>query len=205
MIDPVVEKVLENNIGYIKLTSFDETTFKAFKEAYYDLLDSKGINGIILDLRNNPGGLLDVSTDIADMLVPEGKIVYTVDKAGKEEAIYSKKNKVEVPLVIIINEGSASASEVLTAAVKDYGVGKVVGTTSYGKGVVQGVKSLKDGTYMKVTISEYFSPKGNKINGVGITPDVEIELPENIDSIYNLQLEEDTQLQGAIEEIKKMM
>ncbi|MBQ9266996.1 MAG: S41 family peptidase [Clostridia bacterium] len=205
VLDPVVEKVYEGNIGYIKLTSFDETTYKAFKNSYDHLIKDEKVSGLILDLRNNPGGLLDVSTKIADLLVPEGKIVYTVDKNGKEEAIFSDDNKIEIPMAVLINEGSASASEVLTAAIKDYGVGVIVGTKSYGKGIVQGIKTLRDGTYMKITISEYFSPKGEKINKIGITPDIEVELPEDVTSLYNLSADKDTQLQRAIEELKKMM
>ncbi len=204
-IDPLIEKVYEGNIGYIKLTSFDETTYSEFVDAYNDLLKGKKVKGLILDLRNNPGGLLDIATAITDILVPKGKIMYTLDKAGLEEAIYSGSGKVKVPLVVLINEGSASASEVLAAAVKDYGVGKIVGVKSYGKGVVQTLISLRDGTYLKVTTNEYFSPKGNKIDGEGVTPDIEVELPEDIESYYNLKFEEDTQLQKAIEEIKKMM
>ncbi len=205
IIDPVIDKIYDGNIGYIKLTSFDETTYKAFKTAYDDLVKEKKVSGLIIDLRNNPGGLLDVATNIADLLVPSGKIVYTVNKKGEEETTYSDDTKIEIPLVVLINGGSASASEVLTGAIKDYGVGRIVGTKSYGKGIVQGIKSFRDGTYMKVTISEYFSPNGNKIHKVGITPDVEVELPESVKSIYNLSLEEDTQLQTAIEEVKKMM
>lgn len=204
-IDPVVEKVYENNIGYIKLTSFDETTYKEFNTAYKDLTKNKKIEGLIIDLRNNPGGLLDVATNIADILVPKGKIVYTVNKAGLKETIYSNPNKIDIPLVVLINEGSASASEVLAGAVKDYGVGKIVGVKSYGKGVVQTLSSLKDGTFIKVTTNEYFSPNGNKIDGEGVAPDVEVELPEDVDSYYNLEFEKDTQLQTAIEELKKMM
>lgn len=204
-IDPVVEKVYENNIGYIKLTSFDETTYDEFYNVYKDLTAKKKVDGLIIDLRNNPGGLLDVATGIADLLVPKGKIVYTVDKQGKQEIIYSNNKKIEIPLVVIINEGSASASEVLAGAIKDYGVGKIVGVNSYGKGVVQTLLGLKDGTYIKVTTNEYFSPNGNKIDGEGVTPDIEVELPEEIDSYYNLEFEDDTQLQRAIEELKKMM
>lgn len=204
-IDPVVEKVYEDNIGYIKLTSFDETTYKEFYDAYKDLTKTKKVEGLIIDLRNNPGGLLDVATNIADILVPKGKIVYTVNKAGLKETIYSNNSKINIPLVVIINEGSASASEVLAGAVKDYAVGKIVGVKSYGKGVVQTLLSLKDGTFIKVTTNEYFSPHGNKIDGEGISPDVVVELPEDVESYYNLEFEKDTQLQTAIEELKKMM
>ena len=204
-IDPVVEKVYEDNIGYIKLTSFDETTYKEFNTVYRDLTKNKKVKGLIIDLRNNPGGLLDVATNIADLLVPKGKIVYTVNKAGLKETIYSNTNRINIPLVVLINEGSASASEVLAGAVKDYGVGKIVGVKSYGKGVVQTLLSLKDDTFIKVTTNEYFSPNGNKIDGEGVLPDVVVELPEDVDSYYNLEYEKDTQLQTAIEELKKMM
>lgn len=204
-IDPVVEDVYENDIGYIKLSSFDETTYSEFVKAYKDLTKNKNVKGLILDLRNNPGGLLDVATSITDILVPKGKIVYTLDKDGKEEAIYSGSGKIEIPLVVLVNEGSASASEVLAGAVKDYGVGKIIGVNTYGKGVVQTLLSLRDGTYVKVTTNEYFSPNGNKIDGEGVAPDIEVKLPEDVSSYYNLEYDEDTQLQKAIEELKKMM
>lgn len=204
-IDPVVEEVYEDNIGYIKLSSFDETTYSEFEKAYKDLTKNKNVKGLILDLRNNPGGLLDVATSITDILVPKGKIVYTLDKDGKEEAIYSGSGKIEIPLVVLVNEGSASASEVLAGAVKDYGVGKIIGVNTYGKGVVQTLLSLRDGTYVKVTTNEYFSPNGNKIDGEGVAPDIEVKLPEDVSSYYNLEYDEDTQLQKAIEELKKMM
>lgn len=204
-IDPVVEDVYEDDIGYIKLSSFDETTYSEFVKAYKDLTKNKNVKGLILDLRNNPGGLLDVATSITDILVPKGKIVYTLDKDGKEEAIYSGSGKIEIPLVVLVNEGSASASEVLAGAVKDYGVGKIIGVNTYGKGVVQTLLSLRDGTYVKVTTNEYFSPNGNKIDGEGVAPDIEVKLPEDVSSYYNLEYDEDTQLQKAIEELKKMM
>lgn len=200
-IDPVVEEVYEDNIGYIKLSSFDETTYSEFVKAYKDLTKNKNVKGLILDLRNNPGGLLDVATSITDILVPKGKIVYTLDKDGKEEAIYSGSGKIEIPLVVLVNEGSASASEVLAGAVKDYGVGKIIGVNTYGKGVVQTLLSLRDGTYVKVTTNEYFSPNGNKIDGEGVAPDIEVKLPEDVSSYYNLEYDEDTQLQKAIEEL----
>lgn len=204
-INPITEEVYEGDIGYIKMTSFDEVAYKEFKEKYEDLIKNKKVKGMVIDLRNNPGGILEVCTDITDLIVPEGKIVYTIDKAGEEEAIYSDKKHIEVPLVVLVNEGSASASEVFTAAVKDYGVGKIIGEKTYGKGVVQTLKSLGDGTYIKLTTSEYFSPKGNKINGRGIEPDIKVELPEDVESIYSLKYEDDTQLQRAILEVKNMM
>lgn len=204
-INPISEEVYEENIGYIKMTSFDEVSYDEFKTKYEDLIKNKKVEGLIIDLRNNPGGILEVCTKITDLIVPEGKIVYTIDKAGKEEALYSDKNQIEIPLVVLVNEGSASASEVFTGAVKDYGVGKIVGEKTYGKGVVQTLKSLGDGTYIKLTTSEYFSPKGNKINEVGIEPDIEVELPENVTNSYNIKYDEDTQLQRAILEVKSMI
>lgn len=204
-INPITEEVYEGNIGYIKMTSFDEVSYDEFKNKYDDLINNKKVSGLIVDLRNNPGGILQVCVSITDLLVPEGKIVYTVDKAGNEEALYSDKKCINIPLVILVNEGSASASEVLTGAVKDYGTGKIIGTKTYGKGVVQTLKSLGDGTYIKLTTSEYFSPKGNKINESGITPDIIVELPDTIKDTYNLKYEDDVQLQRAILEMKNMM
>lgn len=204
-INPITEEVYEGNIGYLKLTSFDEVSYGEFKNKYEDLIYNKKVKGLIIDLRNNPGGVLKTCANITDLLVPKGKIVYTVDKAGKEEALYSDETQIEIPLVILVNEGSASASEVLTAAVKDYGVGKIVGTKTYGKGVVQTLKALGDGTYIKLTTSEYFSPNGNKINGVGIEPDIVVKLAEDVKNPYNPAYGEDNQLQTAISELKNMM
>ena len=203
-INPITQNVYEDNIGYIKITSFDEVSYDEFKDMYNDLVNNKKVSGLIIDLRNNSGGLFDECIKIADLLVPSGKIVYTVDKSGKEEASYSKADHIEIPLVVLVNEGSASASEVLTAAIKDHGVGKIIGEKTYGKGVVQTLKSLGDGTYIKLTTAEYFSPNGNKINGLGIEPDIVIELPEDIQNYYSPDFEDDTQLQKAIEELKNM-
>ena len=204
-INPITEEVYEENIGYIKMTSFDEVSYDEFKKKYEDLIGNKKVKGLIIDLRNNPGGILQTCANITDLIVPEGKIVYTLDKAGNEEALYSDKKHIEIPLVVLVNEGSASASEVFTGAVKDYEMGKIVGTKTYGKGVVQTLKSIGDGTYIKLTTSEYFSPKGNKINGVGIEPDIVVEMPDNLTNAYNPTYDEDTQLQRAILELKNMM
>ena len=204
-INPITSEVYENNIGYIKMTSFDEVSYDEFKTKYEELINKKKVKGLIIDLRNNPGGILDICTKITDLIVPEGKIVYTLDKNNNEEAIYSDKKQIEIPLIVLVNEGSASASEVFTGAVKDYEVGKVIGTKTYGKGVVQTLKALGDGTYIKLTTSEYFSPKGNKINGVGIEPDIVVEMPEDISNPYSPKYEEDTQLQRAILEVKNMI
>ena len=189
-------EVLEDGIGYITFASFDENVEEKFDAAYKELIKKEKVKGLIIDLRDNPGGLLTVATDVLDKLLPTGKLVYTVDKEGEEETIYSDAKCIDIPIVVIINENSASASEIMAAAIKDYG-GTVVGKTSFGKGVVQEFKSLHDGTYVKITISEYFSPNGNKIDHIGVEPNIEVEEDE--------ETEEDEQLKAAIEEIKKQI
>ncbi len=201
-INPISSDIYEENIGYIRLTSFDETSYVNFRTEYEKLLNESKVKALIIDLRDNPGGVLSICTQITDLIVPKGKIVYTVDKKGHEEALYSDEGHIEIPLVVLVNENSASASEVFTGAVKDYKMGTIIGKTTYGKGVVQTLKSLKDGTYIKLTTSEYFSPNGNKINGEGVTPDIEVDLPEGVKNSYNLEFKDDTQLQRAIEELK---
>ncbi len=188
--------ILEDNIGYITFASFDENVTKKFNSAFNDLIKKNKVKGLIIDLRDNPGGVLSVATDVVDKLLPEGKIVYTVDKHGEEEVIYSDSDCVSIPIIVIVNENSASASEIMAAAIKDYG-GTIVGKKSYGKGVVQEFKSLKDGTYIKITICEYFSPNGNKIHKIGVAPDVEVE--------DDKETTEDEQLNTAIEEMKKLI
>lgn len=200
-INPVMSEMLDDRIGYIELSSFDQNSYLHFMEHYQGLLRNN-MKGLILDLRNNPGGLLDVCVKITDEIVPKGKIVSTVDKYGKEEAEMSDAKQIEIPLVVLVNGGSASASEVFTGAVKDYGVGVIVGTKTYGKGVVQTLKRIGDGTYMKLTTAEYFSPKGNKIDGIGIEPDIVVEQPSG--DIF-VTKEEDVQLQTAITEMNKLL
>ena len=197
----VKSSIIDDNIGYIKITSFDDLTYKDFKTEL-DKLGRKKIKGLIIDLRNNPGGLLDRCAQITDELIGEGDIVYTETKSGQREYIKSNKSMVDYPLVILINGGSASASEILAGAIKDHGRGLLIGTTTFGKGVVQRIIDLTDGTGLKLTISEYFTPNGTNIHGVGIEPDIVVELPEGVDEIGVDNLKEDTQLQRAIEEIK---
>lgn len=194
---PFTSRILENNIGYVAFESFDEKVGEQFKTALNEMMNKNKIKGLIVDLRDNPGGLLTTASEIADELLPTGVITYTVDKNGKKEYIYSDSKHIDIPIVVIVNENSASASEITAAAIKDSENGKVVGTTSYGKGLVQEFKSLRDGTYIKVTISEYFSPKGTKINKIGVEPDYEVE--DNPDT------DEDEQLEKAIEVIKEMI
>lgn len=194
---PFTYKVLDNDIGYVAFESFDEKVADQFKTVIREMIKKNKIKGLIIDLRDNPGGLLTAASEIADELLPTGVITYTVDKKGNKEYIYSDSKCINMPIVVIVNENSASASEITAAAIKDTDNGKVVGTTSYGKGLVQEFKSLRDGTYVKVTICEYFSPKGNKINKIGVEPDYVVE--------DNPETENDEQLDKAVEVIKEMI
>lgn len=197
----VKSNIIDDDIGYIKLTSFDDLTYKDFKTEL-DKLGRRNIKGLIIDLRNNPGGLLDRCVQIADELLGEGDIVYTQTKNGTR--VYERSNKamVDYPLVLLVNGGSASASEILAGAIKDHKRGTLIGTTTFGKGVVQRIKDLDDGSGLKLTISEYFTPNGINIHGIGIEPDIVVELPEGVEEIGVDNLKEDTQLKRAIEEIK---
>ena len=171
----VSHEMKENNVGYIRITEFDTVTYEQYKEALEDLGD-QGMERLIVDLRSNPGGNLDTVCDILDLMLPEGLIVYTEDKNGeREEYTSDEENQFDKPLVVMMNVYSASASEIFAGAIQDYGLGKIVGTQSYGKGVVQSVFDLQDGTSVKLTIAEYFTPNGRSIDGEGITPDVEVE------------------------------
>ena len=182
-------KVLDDNIGYIKITSFSEHTNKEFEKTLNTLKQSD-IKGLVIDLRDNPGGLLDVCVDIADDLIGEGTIVYTKDNSGNKEYYKSDKNELDMPMAVLINGGSASASEILTAALVDNGKAIAVGETSFGKGLVQSVKGLKDGTGYKLTTAQYFTPNGDYINKKGITPKIE-------------EKDENQQLKSALEYIKQ--
>nr|WP_312667101.1 S41 family peptidase [Tissierella praeacuta] len=197
----VKSNIIDDDIGYIKITSFDELTYKDFK-IELDKLGKRNIKGLIIDLRNNPGGLLNVCADIADELLGEGDIVYTQTKDGKREYLKSDKKMVDYPLVLLVNKGSASASEILAGAVKDHKRGTLIGTTTFGKGVVQRIKDLDDGSGLRLTISEYFTPNGINIHGIGIEPDIVVELTEGVEEIGVNNLMEDNQLRKALEEIK---
>ena len=173
---PTVEyQMLDNDMAYIQITEFDLVTTEQFEEAYKQA-QTDGMKGLILDLRSNPGGNLSTVCDIARMILPKGLIVYTEDKYGKrEEYTCDGANQIKVRLVVLTNGYSASASEILAGAVKDYGIGTLVGTTTYGKGIVQKVINLSDGSAVKLTVSNYFTPNGNNIHKIGIEPDVEVE------------------------------
>jgi carboxyl-terminal processing protease len=197
----VKSNIIDNNIGYIRITSFDELTYKDFKENL-SKLEKSNIKGLIIDLRNNPGGLLNVCAEIADELLGAGDIVYTQTKDGTREYLKSDKNQITIPIVLLVNEGSASASEILAGAVKDHQRGELIGTKTFGKGVVQRIRELSDGSGIKLTVSEYFTPNGTNIHGIGITPDIVLELNEGVENIGPGYISEDNQLQKAVEVIK---
>lgn len=202
-VNPVEGKVVNDNIGYIKFTSFDETTAEDFKSTY-EQLASQNIQSLIIDLRNNGGGLVDQAVDIADYFLEKGQVViYEVDKNGNEEAEMSENDPIiNIPVVILTNENTASASEILAGSLKDYGKATIVGTTTYGKGVIQQILSFKDGSGLKITTEEYQTPNHNKINKIGIEPDEVVELPDTVENELDIPEDQDTQLQKAIEILK---
>ena len=202
-IQTVSHEMLDDETGYIRISEFSEVTSNQYKKAFEDLQD-KGMKKLVVDLRDNPGGLLTAVCDVLRQILPEGLIVYTEDKNGKkEEEKCDGKSELALPLAVLVNGGSASASEIFAGAVKDYGIGTIVGTTTYGKGVVQTIQPLSDGSAVKITIAKYFTPKGNDINKKGIAPDVEAELSEDFTDWTELTHEEDTQLQAALKEIRQ--
>ena len=195
-------EVKKDNIGYIAVSSFDNVTTNQFKEALTEL-QKKKVKGVVIDLRNNPGGNLDVVVDMLDLFLPKDKlIVYTEDKNGKRQDTYKARKPIafSVPMTVLVNENSASASEIFAGTIKDYGLGKIVGKTTFGKGIVQTVVPLNDGSAIKFTIAKYFTPKGKYIHGKGIKPDVEIDF--NTKEYANNKT--DTQLDMAISQVKKL-
>ena len=201
---PTVEyEMLDDQIGYIRLVEFDEVTADQFKEALEDL-ENQNMKKLIIDVRNNPGGVLQVVCDMLDQLLPEGLIVYTEDKNGnRKEYTSDEEHQFTKPLAVLANENSASASEIFAGAIQDYGIGTIVGTTTFGKGIVQRTFYLSDGTGVKLTVAKYYTPKGHDIHKKGITPDVEIELDEELKNQSSISHEEDNQLQKAIEVLQE--
>ncbi|MGB8454250.1 MAG: S41 family peptidase [Anaerocolumna sp.] len=197
---PTIEyEMMDNKIGYIAVSEFDEVTAEQFRKAIDDL-EKQGEKGLVVDIRNNPGGLLDTVVDMLDRMIPKGLIVYTEDKYGSREEKYSDaKEEFDKPLAVLINGNSASASEIFAGAIQDYKRGTIVGTTSFGKGIVQSIIPLFDGTAIKVTVSKYYTPNGKNIHGIGIKPDVTVELDDKLKQQVVIKKEEDNQLQKAIE------
>ncbi len=203
---PTIEyEMLDNKIGYIYVSEFDEVTAEQFRKAIDDL-DSQGQVGLIVDIRDNPGGLLDTVVNMLDRMLPEGLIVYTEDKYGtREEEKSDNKEQFKKPLAVLINGNSASASEIFAGAIQDYNLGTIVGTTSFGKGIVQSIIPLFDGTAIKVTVSKYFTPKGKNIHGIGIAPDVEVKLDDKLKQKVVIEKKDDNQLQKAINIIEEKL
>lgn len=202
-VNPVEGKVIAGNIGYIEFSSFDEGTAEDFKAKFQEL-EKQGIKSLIIDLRNNGGGIVDEALKIADyVLEKDDVILYEVDKNNKEEIEKSKSEPIiKMPIIILTNENTASSSEILAGALKDHGKAKTVGVTTYGKGVIQKLMQLADGSGLKITSEEYLTPNRTKINKIGIEPNEKVELPETVTNVLNVKETEDTQLQKAIEMAK---
>ncbi len=191
----VESRMLEGQTGYIQITNFTGVTPEQFQKAYQELTD-QGMEKLVIDLRDNPGGLVSSVCDTLRQILPEGLIVYTEDKNGnRAEETCDGETPIEIPLAVLINGDSASASEIFAGAVKDYGIGTLVGTTTFGKGIVQDLFTLSDGSVLRLTVSHYYTPKGNNIHGTGIAPDVTVEQPEDS--------QEDLQLEKALEILNK--
>ena len=193
-------RMMDGQIGYVSVSEFDSVTYDQYQKAL-KVLEGQGMKGLVVDLRNNPGGNLNTVCDMLDLMLPKGLIVYTEDKDGnRQEASSDDENQFTLPLAVLVNGNSASASEIYAGAIQDYGIGDIVGTQTYGKGVVQQIFDLKDDTCVKLTIAKYFTPKGRSINGKGITPDVEVEYEADENNP-----EADNQLDKAVETIKNKL
>lgn len=201
-----IDSILKNKIGdlgYIGITMFDEETGKDFVKALNELT-SEGVKGIILDMRGNPGGVVDAAVEIGDAILPKTSFVTLKDNKGEVVQDYKLDDKYnDIKMVVLVNEGSASASEILAGAIRDLDRAKIIGKKTYGKGVVQNVMSLPGGDGLKLTTSEYFTPSGKSINKKGIVPDIEVDLPDDVEGIGIDYKDTDTQLQKAIEVINE--
>ena len=195
----VAYEMKEDNIGYIIVSGFEQVTYKQFEEAIKDL-NEQGMEKMIVDLRDNPGGNLSTVCEMLDLILPEGTIVYTEDKNNVREVITSDdKKQMQIPMAVLINGNSASASEIFAGAIQDYEMGTLVGTTTYGKGIVQNIYSLGDGTSLKLTTSEYFTPNGRNIHGIGIKPDIEVKYEYDAENPTA-----DNQLQAEMKHLKEL-
>lgn len=200
----IATQVLDNKIGYMEIYSFDEDTAEEFAQKYQEL-SQQGIQGLILDLRNNPGGIVQAATGIADDILDKDQtILITKDKNGKEEITRSENDPiVKVPVVVLVNENSASASEILAGALKDHQKAKLIGEKTYGKGVIQNVFTLSSGAGLKITTNEYFTPNNQKINKIGIEPDIQVSLPDDVKDALTIPQDKDTQLKCALQELQQ--
>lgn len=202
----IKSRMINENIGYIQLKLFDEDITHDFV-VHVNKLISQGAKGLILDLRNNPGGDYNQVVRMADIIVPEGLIVYTEDRNGKRNEEKSGSSELNIPLTVLINEYSASASEILSAAIKDYGKGTLIGKTTFGKGLVQSIVPLEGNAGLKFTTARYFTPSGISIHGIGVTPNIEISNDEKYKyySIDEIPEGEDKQLLRAIDEVSRLI
>ena len=203
VVSHVTTKVLNNDIGYIAISDFEGECASEF-ETKYKQLEKQGIKKLIIDIRNNGGGIVDEALKIANMLVDkDSTLLITKDKSDKEEVTKAtEKPIINIPTVVLVNEYSASASEILAGALKDNGKATLVGTKTYGKGIIQELHQLSDGSVLKITVSEYYTPNHNAIHKIGITPDVEVDLSEDVKQQTTIQEKDDNQLQKAIEILK---
>lgn len=193
-IQTVSYAMTEDYVGYIRIAQFEDVTARQFEAAVEDL-KSQGVKGIVVDIRNNPGGLLTSVVSMLKYILPEGLIVYTEDKAGNRREYSGNDNQeLDMPLAVLVNGNSASAAEIFAGAIQDYEKGTIIGTQTYGKGIVQTVKPLTDGSAIKLTTAKYFTPKGQDIHGKGVTPDETVE--------YDAASGEDAQLKAALDNIR---
>lgn len=202
-VNHIETKVLNNNIGYIQISTFDDGCYEEFKTKWEEL-NKQNVKSLIIDLRNNGGGIVKEATNIADMMVEKGEtLLITASKNNDEKITKATQDKtIDLPIVILVNENTASSSEILSAAIKENNDNvTIVGKTTYGKGVIQTIYNLTDGSGIKLTTNEYYTPKHNSINKVGIKPDIEVEFPKE-ESLYSVEESKDTQLQKAIEILK---
>ena len=191
----VETEMKDGGVGYLKITEFDTVTYEQFQNGL-ESLEEAGMTGLVVDLRDNPGGNLDTVCQILDLLLPEGTIVYTEDKNGErvDTKTSDEEHQFTKPMAVLVNGGSASASEVFSGAVQDYGIGTIIGTQTYGKGIVQTLYSLSDGSCLKLTTAQYFTPDGRNIHGEGITPDIVLE--------KTADAQRDNQLEKAVETVQ---
>lgn len=203
--ETVTGQMLENGIGYVYVTEFGEDTANQFEKTIADL-ESQGMKAMIVDLRYNGGGMITAVTQMLDDILPEGLLVYTEDKYGKRQEFHSSGDtKLDYPMVVLVNEYSASASEIFAGAIRDYDYGTLIGTTTYGKGVVQKIIPLEDGDAIKLTIAKYYTPKGENIQGTGIEPDITLEYEYLGDSEAEFDIYKDNQVAKAIEVLEGEM
>ena len=203
VLESVSSRMMEEKIGYISISGFKENTYTQFKEAL-DELQKEGMKGLILDLRDNPGGLVRSVYEIGEELLPEGTMVYTLDKNENRNDLKCDGEYLDIPLVVLVNANSASASEIFAGAVKDMDRGTLVGTQTFGKGLVQRLFTLPDGSGLNITIQKYYTPNGTSIHGVGIEPDEVVELPAEYQNTALKDIPEsaDTQLQKGMEVLR---